>query len=422
MPGFEHAARFGQRRSIEGEGGWRPWLARWLGRDDLAAIAPAVIAAAAVDAPVATPLAVAPSRDFASAATTPNRNSAAAAIADAAPSRNSAARPAAAAPRRDSAVTPAAAAPNRDSAVTPSAPPPTRDSTAWIATPVHLIAGLTSLHLDRRSILRLPTADLESFANDFNRTFAGSDLFLQPLPSGDFLLHGPATLTGSTTEPARALAADLEASLPKGTDAKPLKRLGSELEMWLHATPHNEVRQRRGEVPVSALWLWGGGPHIAFDARPSTNATSQSAAATTSAESAGAAERVTQPPHTKTDLAFGTDPYLAGLWCLHSDHPGVLPDQLNTLLGDPAVNGPHAQRAVLVAEVTPILQSNPHWSIFEALADLDRRLVSPALTALRQGKLASVILIANDTELRIRRHDHLKFWRRHRSTLMGLQH
>ena len=345
LPGFEHATRFGQRRSIEGEGGWRPWLARWLGRTDLASVAPAVIAAAA--------------------------------------------------------------APNRNSATTPPAAPPTRDSTAWVATPVHLIAGLTSLHLDRRSILRLPTADLERFANDFNRTFAGSDLFLQPLPSGDFLLHGPATLTGSTTEPARALAADLEASLPKGTDAKPLKRLGSELEMWLHATPLNEVRQRRGEVPVSGLWLWGGG---------------SCAAATTSAESAAAAGGVTQPPHAKADLAFGTDPYLAGLWCLHGDHPGVLPDQLNTLLGDPAVNGPHAQRAVLVAEVTPILQSNPRWSIFEALADLDRRLVSPALTALRQGKLASVILIANDTELRIRRHDHLRFWRRHQSTLMGLQH
>jgi hypothetical protein len=372
LPGFEHAARFGQRRSIEGEGGWRPWLARWLGRADLASVAPAVIAAAA-------------------------------------------------APSGKSAVTPAAATPNRNSTVTPPAAAPTRDGTAWIATPVHLIAGLTSLHLDRRSILRLPTADLESFANDFNRTFAGSDLFLRPLPSGDFLLHGPATLTGSTTDPARALAADLEASLPKGTDAKPLKRLGSELEMWLHATPLNEVRQRRGEVPVSALWLWGGGPYVAFDARPSTNATSQSAAATTSAESAAAAERGTQPPHTKTDLAFGTDPYLAGLWCLHGDHPGVLPDQLNTLLGDPLVNGPHAQRAVLVAEVTPILQSNPHWSIFEALADLDRRLVSPALTTLRRGTLESVTLIANDTELRVRRHDHLRFWRRHQSTLMALQ-
>ncbi|MGH8211125.1 MAG: hypothetical protein ACREU6_16315, partial [Steroidobacteraceae bacterium] len=34
LPGFEHAARFGQRSAIDG--GWRAWLARWLGRHDLA--------------------------------------------------------------------------------------------------------------------------------------------------------------------------------------------------------------------------------------------------------------------------------------------------------------------------------------------------------------------------------------------------
>jgi hypothetical protein len=371
LPGFEHAARFGQRRSIEAEGGWRPWLARWLGRNDLADLAPAVIAAAAT--------AAAPLHDF-TAATTPS----------------------AAAPRHDSiaAATPPAAAPGRDSTVAAASPAaaPSLDSTAWIATPVHLIAGLTSLHLDRRSILRLPAPDLESFAQDFNRTFAGSDLFLQPLPSGDFLLEGPGMLAGSTTEPARALAADLAASLPKGQDAKPLKRLGAELEMWLHAHPLNEARRRRGELPVSTLWLWGGGPRVAA---PQT--------------------AITPSPNTRAGLAFGTDPYLAGLWRLHGDRPGVLPDQLNALLNDRPVNDPHAQRAVLVAEVTPMLHSNPHWTIFEALAEFDRHFVSPSLAALRQGTLESVTLIANDTELRIRRHDRLRFWRRRQSTLTGLQ-
>jgi hypothetical protein len=349
LPGLEHAVRFGRRRSIVGEGGWRPWLARWLGRDDLGAIDPAVIAAAALDVPPP---------------------------------------PAAA----NAAVTPAAAAPSHDSVVTPPATP-TPAGTAWIATPVHLIAGLTSLHLDRRSILRLSPTDCESFATDFNRTFSGSDLLLSPLTSGDFLLQGPAMLTGSTTEPARALVADLEASLPKGVHAKPLKRLGAELEMWLHATPLNETRQRRGELPVSTLWLWGGGPNAA------------------------AAMNAAHSPHPQTSLAFGTDPYLAGLTHLLGIPSRALPDQLNSLLGD----DPHAQRAVLVAEVTPMLQSNPRWTLFEVLAELDRRLVSPALTALRGGTLESVILIANDTELRLRRRDHLRFWRRRQSTLLGLQ-
>jgi hypothetical protein len=354
LPGFEHAARFAQRRSIAGEGGWRPWLARWLGRDDLADVAPAVIAAAA-------PVAASVAAGIASAA---------------APGIASAAAPA---------IAPAIA-------VTAA---PSRDSTAWIATPVHLIAGLTSLHLDRRSILRLPPTDLDHFAQDFNQTFGDSDLHLLPLPAGDFLLEGPATLTATTTEPARALVADLETSLPKGNDAKALKRLGAELEMWLHAHPLNETRRRRGELPVSTLWLWGGGPRVTGRTHPAmfTGASNNDAAA-----------------------AFGTDPYLAGLWRLNGSPVRAFPDQLNNLPGDPRL-----QRAVFVAEVTPMLQTNAHWSVFEALAELDRRFVSPALAALRQGTVESVILIANDTVLSVRRHDRLKIWRRRQSAFTRLQ-
>ena len=320
LPGFEHAARFGQKSVTEG--GWRPWLARWLGRDDLADVAPAVIAAAALS-------------DVAG-------------------------------------------------------------ETAWIATPIHLLAGLTSLHLDRRSILRLSTADLESFVKDFNRTFADADLILKPLSSGEFLVEGPRTLTGSTTEPARALVADLEASLPKGNNSRSLKRLGAELEMWLHTHPLNDARRRRGELPVSTLWLWGGGPR----GTGGTHHQATVAEATSNAHS---------------EVAFGTDPYLAGLWRLRGSRLRPLPDQLNTLPGDPS-----AQRTILAAEVTPMLQLNSHWSVFEALEALDRRFVSPALAALTQGEVESVVLIANDTELRVRRHDRLKFWRRRPSALAGL--
>jgi hypothetical protein len=363
LPGIEHVARFGQRRSIEGEGGWRPWLARWLGRDDLAGVAPAVIAAAAASAvmPAAAPV-IAPVSASGIALTSP-----------------------------------------------PSIPPPsagasTHNSTVWIATPVHLIAGLTSLHLDRRSILRLSPTDCESFATDFNRTFAGSDLLLKPLPSGDFLLHGSAALTGSTTEPARALVANLEASLPKGADAKPLKRLGAELEMWLHATPLNESRQRRGELSVSTLWLWGGGPHVATEARTV------------------AAARGPHSSNAQLALSFGTDPYLAGLWNLQGGRTNALPDdQLASLFASFLAEDGHTQRAVLVTEVTPLLHSNPQWTVFDALAELDRLYASPAIDALRTGILERVVLIANDVEVRVGRRDRLKFWRRRQSILTGLQ-
>src|SRR6185369_8451728 len=48
LPGIEHAGRFGARTALAG--GWRDWLAGAVGRDDLAGVAPARIAAAVLPA------------------------------------------------------------------------------------------------------------------------------------------------------------------------------------------------------------------------------------------------------------------------------------------------------------------------------------------------------------------------------------
>ena len=323
LPGFERAARFGTRRSIAPGGGWRPWLSRWLSRPDLASHAPATIAAAALSPP-----------NFVATAEAPR------------------------------------------------AP-----STVWMATPVHWIAGLTSLHLDRRGLLSLPSEDLAAFAADFNQTFGDTDLHLQPLSNGEFLLHGPAAWSAVTTEPARAVVTDLESSLPKGDAGSALKRLGAELEMWLHSHPRNEVRRRRGDRPVSALWFWGGGQSGPVKASASL----------------------------PTDLAFGCDPYVAGLWRLQGSSSRPLPDRFVELLGDPK-----AERAILVVEVTPLLQSNSHWTVFEALVDVDRLYLSPALAALQARALESAVVVANDMEVRLRRGDRLKIWRRVRSGISAI--
>jgi hypothetical protein len=421
LPGFEHAVRFGRRRTIEGEGGWRPWLARWLGRDDLAGLPPAVIAGAAVGAKAGASAApgdtgakpapatlAAPGDTGAEPApatlAAPGDTGAKLAPATLAAPGDTGAKPVRATlaapgetgakPAPAAAAAPVTSGANATAAALADGAPAEPHDSAWIATPVHLIAGLTSLHLDRRSILRLSQTELDGFAQDFNQTFGDTALGLVPLANGDFLLRGPTTLIATTTEPSRALVADLEASLPKGTNAKALKRLGAELEMWLHAHPLNEVRRRRGELPVSALWLWGGG------AQPLTQPNSPTASSSM-----------------PSDVALGSDPYLLGLWHAQGRRTHALPDdKLASLLTDT-----HAQRAVLVTEVTPMLHSNPRWAVFEALAELDRLYVSPAIAALRSGAIERVVLIVNDTELRVGRRDRLKLWRRPRSAIEGLQ-
>jgi hypothetical protein len=121
-------------------------------------------------------------------------------------------------------------------------------------------------------------------------------------------------------------------------------------------------------------------------------------------------------PRAATDLAFGADAYAAGLWRLHGGESWPLPDQLSDVFGYP-----RAQRAILCAEVAPMLHANSRWTVFEALAELDRRFVSPALAALRRGELESVVLVANDRQLLVRRGDRLKLWRRPQPGIEGLR-
>jgi hypothetical protein len=323
---LEHMARFGQRRTLDVEGGWRAWLARRLGRDDLVDFPPAVLATAAFDQwpPLAT------------------------------------GRP--------------------------------TGASAWFATPLHRIAGLTTLHLDRRSILPLSAADAEGFVLDFNRTF-GSDptslLRLHDVPGASLLLEAPANLMAMTTEPARALVRGLEDSMPQGPQASAFKRLSAEVEMWLHDHPLNTFRIKRGDLPVNAFWFWGGG---ALEGRPQRLAPS--------------AERSLR--------LFGEDPYLAGLSGLTGGPlvhplPKMFPDVTKT------------QRTVFLTQVNPLLHAHPTWSVLDAFAELDRRFIVPALAALQAGAVECLTLVANDIELTVRRKDRLKFWRRFKPTLRGLR-
>jgi hypothetical protein len=248
---------------------------------------------------------------------------------------------------------------------------------------------MTSLHLDHRGLLSLSLEDQAGLARDFATTFGDSGFQLAPSSPGALLLQSRATVKATATEPSRALANDLEASLPSGPDASVLRRLGAEMEMWLHSHPLNEVRARRGELPISTLWLWGGGPLL---------------------QDPPASDREPTP-----FAAFGSDPYLIGLGSLSGTPVNRLPERLPEL-----PRSSDLQSAALIAEVIPLLQANPHWTMFEALADIDRRFIEPAITALRRGTVDSVVLVANDTRIQLRRRDLLKFWRPRQKSASGV--
>jgi hypothetical protein len=115
-------------------------------------------------------------------------------------------------------------------------------------------------------------------------------------------------------------------------------------------------------------------------------------------------------------VAFGRDSYLQGLWAMRGAKVAPLPQQLADVFGYP-----HAQRAVLVIEIGLMLQTNPKWTFFEAVADIDRLFIAPAVEAVNRGQYDRLVVLANDYELTLRARDRLKFWRRAPSGLSGLQ-
>ena len=252
LPGFESIASFGARTRLTA--GWRSWLLAHINRVDLDGVAPACIAAGALDPALIAPL----------------------------------------------------------------ADPLTPSVTRWIATPVHLHAGLTRVHFDQRGLLRLTAAEQAILAADFARTFGSTDQTLTPLPSGEFLLSTPGLPPLATEEPGRAACGELEQLMPSDTAAAPLRRLLAEIEMWLHALPLNEARRSRGEVPITALWPWG------------------------------AAGRIVRPePRALSGLpaGFGRDAWLEGLWRVNGAACRTPPQHLDRVL----VTG--TRGAVLLVEV-----------------------------------------------------------------------
>ena len=339
----EYLARFGDKKTLPE--GWRAWVAHWLGLPQYAQVAPASVAAAVLpDAP--------------------------------------------------------ADSPTKQPGMAPGSPPndppvnapthPSSDRVFWLATPVHLIAGLTSLHVDRRSILRLPITELTELATSFRDTFRGSGFDLHPLEDGELLLSGPPMSALSiTTEPARMLVASVAEALPTGEGAPALRRLSAEIEMWLHGHGVNDRRARRGDPPVATLWLWGGG----------AAATSRSVAS-----------------REITEAAFGSDAYVRGLWRLAGGETRPMPVDWAAVIGEP-----RAQRALGVVEVAELLHTNPSWNLADAVAEIDRRLISPSLAALRRGELDRLVLLANDRALTLRRADRWRLWRYMRTVRKGVE-
>jgi hypothetical protein len=131
---------------------------------------------------------------------------------------------------------------------------------AWacIATPVHYTAEMSNVRLARDGILRLDAERAAALALDFNRVWRDSGICMKVGRFGDLFCIFDRPLEVATQDPERVLDRHIEGFLAQGADAPRLRRLMSEMEMWLFEHPAMG-KPDRGAGPVNGLWLWGGG-------------------------------------------------------------------------------------------------------------------------------------------------------------------
>jgi hypothetical protein len=247
--------------------------------------------------------------------------------------------------------------------------------TAWLATPVALEARLDHVRMVDRGLLRLDGDERAAWCAEFNRVF-GPNCTLHEGGERAFFLSG---LKGSTTiaDPARLLGDEIGPALPKA-DAPEIRRLWTEIEMWLHGTALNDARARAGKRPISALWLWGRN--------------------TDSRGSRGIEARDVE--------LYGGDPLICALSRAREWRPRGVPKAMAQVDGT---------REHVIAEFA-VLTGHAQ----ESLAAMDANWFEAARQALRRGELSVLDIVANDRCFRITPRSHWRFWRRRESWLETL--
>jgi len=129
----------------------------------------------------------------------------------------------------------------------------------FMATPVHYEAATSSVRLPQDGVLWLDPSESQALAADFNRLWGGGGARLVAGARGTLYCVFDRPLQAATRDPRAVLGRDIWEFLPAGADAPELRRLMSEIEMWLYEHAVNGVRAAHSAAPVSGLWLWGGG-------------------------------------------------------------------------------------------------------------------------------------------------------------------
>jgi hypothetical protein len=135
-------------------------------------------------------------------------------------------------------------------------------ASVFLATPVHYLAEMSDVRLPADGILSLRHDEAEALAADFNRVWSGAAIRLLTGPDADLYCVFEQPIAADTADPEDVLDRHIAEHLPRGAAAPRLRRLMSEIEMWLFEHEVNRARITRAVPALTGLWLWGGGPAL----------------------------------------------------------------------------------------------------------------------------------------------------------------
>jgi hypothetical protein len=222
-----------------------------------------------------------------------------------------------------------------------------------MATPVHYLAEMNNVRLPADGILSLHPAEAETLAGDFNRVWHDAGIRLLSGRGAALYCVADQPLQAATHDPEDILDRHIDSHLPAGPAAPRLRRLMSEIEMWLFDHAVNRRRSAEAEPTLSGLWLWGCGSVAA-----------------------------SLPP--LVGWMAGSEPYFGafGLRGQRGTDPGVV---------------------VIAAE-----PGAAEWG------EIESRWLEPSLADLRAGRIAHIMLSAGNRRFSISRRGNRRFWRRSR--------
>ena len=245
-------------------------------------------------------------------------------------------------------------------------------ASVFIATPVHYLAEMSNVRLAAHGILSLSRAEADALAADFNRVWHDAGIRLvcgrsQTPQTPDLFCVTDRVLDAVTRDPEDVLDRHIEDYLPAGPDAPRLRRLMSEIEMWLFEHAVNRTRLADAAPAVNGLWLWGGGPALA-----------------------------SLPP--VEGWAAGKDPFVTAF----GTQPG-LPNAANTDSG--------AHRVSVPASGVVVIDAEPGT---DAWRDAESRWLGRSFADLRAGRIARLDLSAGDRCYSVKGRWNWRPWRRRR--------